>query len=288
MIGSLHEIAHALGGNVSNGQVIAPGPGHSPCDRSMSVKLSAASPDGFVAFSHCGDAWRDIRDHIRQRLSLPADSWKRETKRAAPPSRPQTVAAPADDYARTVKAIELWRASADPHGTLAEIYLTGRKLDLAADLAGEVLRWNKRIAAMLALFRSIATGQPQAVSRTYLDAKSCKTSRRFLGPVGGAAVMFDPSDSVTHGLFVGEGVETAMAARQLGLKPCWALGSAGSIAAFPVLSGVECLTLLAENDDASKRAIEQCSARWHAAGREVLINRPIGGKDLNDAIRWAA
>jgi hypothetical protein len=73
-----------------------------------------------------------------------------------------------------------------------------------------------------------------------------------------------------------------MAARHFGLRPTWALGSAGAIASFPVLSGIECLTLLAEYDDASARAVEACAARWHSAGREVLINRPIGGKDLND------
>jgi Toprim domain-containing protein len=76
-----------------------------------------------------------------------------------------------------------------------------------------------------------------------------------------------------------------MAARWLGLRPAWALGSAPAVAAFPVLGGVGCLTLLRENDDASERACETCAARWHAAGREVFFNQPTTGKDLNDAIR---
>ena len=76
--------------------------------------------------------------------------------------------------------------------------------------------------------------------------------------------------------------------RSAGLRPCWAAGSAGAIAAFPVLGGVECLTLLAEHDDASRRAVETCARRWHAAGREVVINEPIGAKDFNDAIRGRA
>jgi hypothetical protein len=78
----------------------------------------------------------------------------------------------------------------------------------------------------------------------------------------------------------------SLAARQLGLRPAWALGSKGAIGTFPVLPGVECLTILAEPD--AEREIEACAARWHAAGLEVLINEPIGGKDLNDAIRGAA
>ena len=141
---------------------------------------------------------------------------------------------------------------------------------------------------MVALFRGIETGRPQAVSRTFLDAEGRKLERKFLGPVGGAAIMLDPFDSVTHGLHVGEGVETCMAARSLGLRPTWALGSAGAVATFPVLAGVQTLTILAEHDDASARAVYACGARWHAAGHEVLVNRPNGGKDLNDAIRRAA
>jgi hypothetical protein len=40
MIGSLSDIARALGGEVAGGQALAPGPGHSPKDRSMCVRLS--------------------------------------------------------------------------------------------------------------------------------------------------------------------------------------------------------------------------------------------------------
>jgi len=135
------------------------------------------------------------------------------------------------------------------------------------------------------LFRNIETNRPQAVSRTFLDRDGRKIERKFLGRVGGAAVKLDPDQNVLAGLHVGEGVETCLAARQLGLRPAWALGSAGAIAAFPVLSGVACLTLLAEHDDASTRAVQACAARWLAAGREVIVNEPIGGKDLNDSIR---
>ena len=200
--------------------------------------------------------------------------------------QPAVVARRNNDADRTAAAFDLWRASTDPRVPIVEKYLTRRKLELDA-VAGEVIRWNERIGAMVALFRNIATDQPQAVSRTYLDTEGQKLERKFLGPVGGAAIKLDPDDAVLGGLHVAEGVETALTARQLGLRPTWALGSAGAIAAFPVLSGIECLTLLAEHDDASQRAVETCAARWHAAGREVLINEPIGGKDLNDAIRGA-
>ena len=56
-----------------------------------------------------------------------------------------------------------------------------------------------------------------------------------MGPVGGAAIKLDADEDVLGGLHIGEGIETCMAARMLGLRPAWALGSAGEIAKFPVL-----------------------------------------------------
>ena len=278
----LRAMARALGGEIVNNQIIAPGPNHSRRDRSLSVRLSATAPDGFLAFSHAGDDFAACRDHVKRALGIGASAWNRRELQQRPQRRaPQPLI---DD--RTGQALALWRQGIDPRGTLAERYLNRRKLDLGYDVAAEVLRWHPRIGAVLALFRNIATDEPQAISRTYLDGEARKLGRKFLGPVGGAAIKLDPDAEVTNGLHIGEGIETCVAARHLGLKPTWALGSKGAIGTFPVLAGIDCLTILAEPD--AEREIEACAVRWHAAGREVLINRPIGGKDLNDAIRGAS
>ena len=68
MTAELRAVARALGGEMSGSQVLAPGPGHSPKDRSLSVRLSPSAPDGFVAFSHAGDPWQDCREYVRDRL----------------------------------------------------------------------------------------------------------------------------------------------------------------------------------------------------------------------------
>jgi putative DNA primase/helicase len=120
--------------------------------------------------------------------------------------------------------LALWRQGVDPRGTLAERYLASRKLNLCDVDAGEVLRWHPGIGAVLALFRNISNDELQAVSRTFLDKEGRKLDRRFLGPVGGAAIKLDLDDAVLGGLQIGEGVETCLAARQLGLRPAWALG----------------------------------------------------------------
>ena len=65
---SLKEVAHRLGGEVSGNQVLAPGPGHSPKDRSLCVKVN---PDGtWAAYSHAGDNIFTCKDHIREKTGL--------------------------------------------------------------------------------------------------------------------------------------------------------------------------------------------------------------------------
>src|SRR5438445_6845396 len=64
-------IAAALGGEVSGGQVLAPGPGHSAADRSLSIKLDSAASEGFVVHSFAGDDPVSCRDYVREKLRLP-------------------------------------------------------------------------------------------------------------------------------------------------------------------------------------------------------------------------
>jgi RecA-family ATPase len=68
---TLAEIARALGGEISAGQVRAPGPGHRPQDRSLSIRVSETAPDGFVVHSFAGDDANECRDHVRHRLGMP-------------------------------------------------------------------------------------------------------------------------------------------------------------------------------------------------------------------------
>ena len=73
---TLQEIARAVRGEAHGYQVLAPGPGHSHRDRSLSIRLSDSSPDGFVVYSHAGDDWRLCRDHVAAALGLPSDRWR--------------------------------------------------------------------------------------------------------------------------------------------------------------------------------------------------------------------
>jgi putative DNA primase/helicase len=279
MTSSLREIASALGGEVmkspKGGQfILCPGPGHSARDRSLSVTPSATSPHGLVVHSFSPkDDWRTCRDHVLKRLGLP--------------SKPQVN--PSDLWA------DIWKAAGGPRGTIVEQYLASRGLELPDDLAGRVVRFHPacpfgqgtRQPCMITAFRSIADDTLQAIHRTALTPDGKKIDRKMLGPVAGAAIKIDADENVEQGLMIGEGFETCLAARQLGLRPVWALGSAGAIANFPVLAGVDALTILAETDDsgANAKAIRACGNRWAAAGREVIVATPYVRGDMNEALR---
>jgi hypothetical protein len=68
---SIAKVAELLGGDVSGDEALAPGPGHSGFDRSLSVKLDGKAPDGFIVHSFAGDDAIACRDHVRRKLGLP-------------------------------------------------------------------------------------------------------------------------------------------------------------------------------------------------------------------------
>jgi hypothetical protein len=192
-----------------------------------------------------------------------------------------------------------------PRGTLAEQYLRERrKLDLPDDLCNVVLRFTplclfgtRMVPALIALFRGIEDDKPRAIHRIRLTAprrgelrdvpfwhrdENAKVERKMLGPVRGAAVKLRQPD---HGkLVIAEGVESAMAAMELGLGPAWALGSVGAIASFPILPDVTHLVIAQEAGEPSAKAVAACSQRWRLAGRKVSIAASDVGSDLNDAL----
>jgi hypothetical protein len=303
----LRSLQRALGGEISGGQLLCPGPGHSPRDRSLAVRPSRDS-DGFVVHSHCGDEWKLCKDYVRERLGLPQwqpgdgrvrcvdpsrlKAFERATVEAEAERRPLTQ----DDRVRIQRARAVWDEAIDPRGTLAERYLRSRALALGDDVAGNVLRYHPAvpwrdedtgttiyIRALVAAFRSIDDDAVTAVHRIRVDQPERwpKTERRMLGVVHRAAVKLDQGGDILH---VGEGVETMMAARQLGLAPAWVLGSAGMVAHFPVTSTGH-LRICGERDEASARAVELCTRRWQAAGRQMQVVLPTVGKDLNDELQ---
>src|SRR6188474_2719387 len=67
----LREAARLLGGEVWGTQILAPGPGHSKKDRSLSVKIDPAAPNGMRICSFARDPFITCRDHVASKLGLP-------------------------------------------------------------------------------------------------------------------------------------------------------------------------------------------------------------------------
>jgi putative DNA primase/helicase len=141
--------------------------------------------------------------------------------------------------------------------------------------------------ALIALYRDIHTDEPKAILRIGLTPDGRKIDRMALGPIAGCAVKLTADEDVERGLHVGEGVETMMRSMMLGFAPAWALGGKDGIAKFPVLAGIEALTLCVDHDanGEGQKASSACYDRWVAAGREVwsVIPNKVGA-DMNDLV----
>lgn len=292
----IRRAAALLGGDVVRSDcILAPGPGHSRHDRSLSIRFDPKSPDGFVVHSFANDNWGACRDHIRERLGL-GDQWRVIVFGM------QTDAGrdDRDDAGRTARALSLWKAAQSPSGTPVETYLARRGLVLPPGAAGEAIRWHPscpfgkhRCGAMLALVRDIETDEPIGLHRTAITTDGVKRGdlgtggRMMLGPTAGGVVKLTCDAEITLALGIGEGIESTLSLQKhpaFGTTPVWATLSAMQLAAFPLLSGIEALWIAVDNDDAGRSAAQATAERWQK--REVRRVVPNAyGKDLNDLVR---
>jgi Toprim domain len=288
---SIKEAARVLGGEANGSGVVCPGPGHGPKDRSLSVRFEANAPDGFLVTSFAGDDFAACRDHVRDRLGLdtfqPSRQRPSSQLRAARPTPVETRQDDPELAARIERARAIWNAAGELRGTLGESYLRSRGLEVGENLA-HVLRFSPALsykgetaAGVVALFRDALSGQPCGIHRIFLDRDGRKLERMMLGRTKGAAIMLDAYEDVTLGLHIGEGIETCLAARAKDYRPAWAMGSVGAIASFPVLQGLEGLTVFAENGSASAQAAHELCERYWAARIETFVCEPPVG-DFND------
>jgi len=276
----LRTLQAALGGNISCGQLLCPGPNHSTKDRSLAVKPTASG--GFIVHSFAGDDWRECQNYVRERLGLPRE--QRRDQLLYPPRRTHPPSAPRQNIER---ARRLWAEGSDPRGTPGEQYLASRKLVVPAELCGSTLRFHPRcpwrtddtiafIPCLIAAFHSIAGSEITAIHRIRLDKPECwpKTERKMLGDIKGSAIKLDQPG---QRLCVAEGLESALAARQLGFSPVWALGSAKR---FLPVDNISELIILGEHDKASRKAADACSEFWKARGKQVSLALPRVGDDF--------
>jgi len=280
MSATLAEIARAVGGSVVGRNVYLVWPGKDPRRNGGIAIALANNRHGILVNSFYADV-----------TSKEAFAYVKSLLAGMEPIAPDSIDRGTEGADKTIQALTVWSESVDPRGTIAEHYLNRwRKLTLPPEAAGSVLRWNPQIGALIGLFRAVNTDEPIGVTRIFISREGRLIDRMFLGVIGGGAVKLNPPKGGV--LCIAEGVETAMAAQQLGGGPAWALGSAGAIASFQPLPNVSTLVISAEKDtpwrdnDSSRAAVEDCAERWSVAGHEVKIAKPNGKGDLNDTLRF--
>jgi putative DNA primase/helicase len=254
-------------------------------NRLRALKIWRNRPD-FATFAcgHCNGSGYVIRDGAAK-----LDRTVIERLKAEATNHNNT-----DEKTRTARALALWHEARPIDGTLAERYLTMRGVAAPAVVAdGNVLRFHSacpfspqtRHPCLVALLRNIVSNRPQAIQRTALTAAGGKIDRMTLGPKTGAAIKLTTDDDVTYGLTIGEGLETVLGGMLLDHRPAWSVLDAAGIAGFPVLSGIQTLTILVDHDDSGLNAAHECGDRWIDAGREVLgVFSPRETEDVNDLI----
>jgi phage/plasmid primase-like uncharacterized protein len=205
----------------------------------------------------------------------------------------------ADQYERrpfSAFAATLWASTSGLSGVAID-YLQARALVVPP--TDSDLRWHPALKhpegftgpALVALVRDAVTGEPMTLHRTWVasDGSKCGNPPRLLlkdHAKAGGVVMLWPSEAVTRGLGVAEGIESALALAHA-FTPVWSCIDAGNLERLPILPGVESLSIAADGDEVGEHAAVACASRWVAAGREVAIVRPRRGTDLADVARAA-
>jgi putative DNA primase/helicase len=149
-----------------------------------------------------------------------------------------------------------------------------------------------RLPCLIALYRDVVSDAPAGIHRIALTPDVLaggKVQRRTLGswPTPRAIKLWPATDQ----LFLGEGIETVLAAatrlhyRDAPMRPAWAAGSSGNIGKFPVLPKVDQLTLLVDHDASGEKCAASCRLRWREADRMVVrLQTDRLGTDFNDLV----
>ncbi len=264
--------AAALGGQVTGrGRVACLGPGHSQADRSPSVLFDPSAPEGITVHSFATDDWLACREHVKRQLGITT----RYERRTPPAQAPRKL--PAAAGARTAMALRWWNEAVPLLGMLGERYLIEHRHLPIRGLGNlfHALRWNGRRQCVVALMTDPVTAEPTGVHRIFLARDGSKVERKMLGPRG--VIRLTADDDVTMAVGLSEGIEDGLGVMLSGWRPIWAATSAGAIEPFPVLAGIEALTIFADADSVGMKAAAACEARWHNAGRDAVTLPPPRG-----------
>jgi hypothetical protein len=245
-------VTKALGGTWQGRYGLCCCPVHA--DSNPSLKLSDSDRRGIDVHCFAGCDWKEIKDELKRQGLIGNGPLNIQPR---PEPEPKQV-----DWS-------LWHRAVPLRGTLGEKYfIEHRKLKIGGLDLDHALRFNRVHRMIVALMTDPITNDPVGIHRTYLNPDGKKIERKMLGRQG--VVRITPDEDVTYGLGIAEGIEDALAVA-LDWGPAWAATSAGAIERFPVLPGIDRLTIFADADAAGTRTARSCADRWISAGREAQV-----------------
>ena len=205
--------------------------------------------------------------------------------------------APSADDDTLELARRVWTEGVPLARTVGEAYLQ-RRACIIPPADGDVrfhprlfcAKVSRQLPAIICRVSTVRGNVGVGIHRLFLDplgSDSAIAKMRLGGSKEPVCIRLWPDEHVTQGLALAEGVESALAAAHL-FRPIWATIDAGQMKRFPVLPGVESLTIYADHDPAGIGAASACADRWRAAGKTVSGIAPAKpGADLNDVVREA-
>ena len=244
-----------------------------PKDRALSI-----TTDERGTVSHCFRCGYVKAEHLERR-----------------PLEPIRSTAPKSDAPLewSERAESIWRRTKPLRGSLGEVYLRHRGCVLPPQDSD--LRFlpasDKYRPTLCAKITDAVTNAPLSLhfTRLAVDGRGkagAEQDKLLLAGhrKRGGVIRLWSDECVTYGLAVAEGVESALAAAHLH-TPVWAAIDASNLAQFPVLPGVDALTIFGDHDETGLRAARACARRWADAGREANLVIPTqSGADVADLV----
>ncbi len=205
-------------------------------------------------------------------------------------SAARTPPAPRNAFAA---ARDIWKSSQPIAGTLGEEYLRLRHCaspPVDGDLRFHASLWcpevKAELPALVARVTTVIANKAIGIHRIWIRAGESKAVKKMR--LGGSelpvCIRLWPDEDISIGLGIAEGVESALAAASM-FTPMWSTIDAGQMAKFPLLPGVESLTIFADYDKAGYPAAKAAWLRYLQAGVNAnFLRSPRVGEDVNDMV----
>jgi hypothetical protein len=256
-------------------------PVHDDHKPSLKIKDDKNKRDGIDLVCFAGCSWQSVKSELQRQGLLDGRERRNNGQKTVYPKpktqvsdrKPKLSADDANQQHRIEYALGLWDQSVPLPNTLGWRYFTERRgLHIGTLDLDHCLKWHEGISAVIALMTDPISNKPTGIHRTFLNPDGTKRERKMLGKTG--VIHLSCNEDVHQGLGLSEGIEDGLAVLLSGWAPVWAASCAGAIKTFPVLSGIESLTIFSDYDPVGMSAAVTCCDRWETAGRQVAIQEP--------------